>query len=143
MQVHWKIAVIALLCCNTAVHAEQSENKVRTDRYTLVTAGAREDQKAPLKSIVNLSLGKDVFSVGDALREVLKGSGYRWQSPDAQDQLLNTLPLPSVIRELGPVSLGDALQTIAGEAWQLRSDSLNRVVWFDVKETKQPFSLQE
>ncbi|PUA30440.1 MAG: hypothetical protein B0W54_08085 [Cellvibrio sp. 79] len=143
MQVHWKIALIAMFCSNTVVQAEQGENKVRTDRYTLVTAEARDDQKAPLKSIVNLSLGKDVFSVGDALREVLKGSGYRWQSPDGQDQLLNTLPLPSVIRELGPVSLGDALQTIAGEAWQLRSDTLHRVIWFDVKDTKQPFSSQE
>lgn len=143
MQVHWKIALIAMFCSNTVVQAEQGENKVRTDRYTLVTAEARDDQKAPLKSIVNLSLGKDVFSVGDALREALKGSGYRWQSPDGQDQLLNTLPLPSVIRELGPVSLGDALQTIAGEAWQLRSDTLHRVIWFDVKDTKQSFSPQE
>ncbi|QEY16003.1 hypothetical protein D0C16_08445 [Cellvibrio sp. KY-GH-1] len=143
MQIRRKLVLLALLCSSTAVQAEQRENQVRTDRYTLVTAEARADQKSPLKSIVNLSLGKDVSMVGDALREVLKGSGYRWQSPDGQDQLLNTLPLPSVIRELGPVTLNDALQTIAGEAWQLRSDTLHRVIWFDVKETQHSLSLQE
>lgn len=142
MQNRWKITVFALLC-SSAVQAEQSVKQVRTDRYTLVNAEARADQKAPLQSIINLSLGKDVLMVGDAVKEVLKGSGYRWQSPDGQDQLLNTLPLPSVIRQLGPIALGDALQTIAGEAWQLRTDSLHRVIWFDVKETNRSFSLKE
>jgi conjugative transfer region protein (TIGR03748 family) len=143
MQIRCKLVLVAMLCGSAAVQAEQRENQVRTDRYTLVKAEARDDQKSPLKSIVNLSLGKDVLMVGDALREVLKGSGYRWQSPDGQDQLLNTLPLPSVIRELGPVTLSDALQTIAGEAWQLRSDTLHRVIWFDVRDTTPTVSLKE
>ena len=104
----------------------------RTDRYTLVSMEARSDQAKPLSTIVSVSLGSDVTTVGDGITELLKGSGYRWQSVGDVDLLLNKLPLPAVVRNLGPIRLSDALQTLAGEAWMLRVDNLNRVVWFEV-----------
>lgn len=104
----------------------------RTDRYTLVSMEARSDQAKPLSTIVSVSLGSDVTTVGDGITELLKGSGYRWQSVGDDDLLLNKLPLPAVVRNLGPIRLSDALQTLAGEAWMLRVDNLNRVVWFEV-----------
>ena len=106
----------------------------RTDRYTLVSIEATSDQSKPLSTITSVSLGRDVASVGDAINELLKGSGYRWQSQDSSDQLLNDLPLPAVVRTMGPIRLSDALQTLAGEAWVLRTDNLNRVVWFEVNQ---------
>ena len=107
----------------------------RTDRYTLVSMEATSDQAKPLSTITSVSLGRDIDSVGAAINELLKGSGYRWQSQDSADQLLNDLPLPAVVRNMGPIRLSDALQTLAGEAWVLRTDNLNRVVWFEVNQS--------
>ena len=127
-----KFYVVTLLV--TAMHAATgvAEELARTDRYTLVSMEATSDQSKPLSTITSVSLGRDIDSVGAAINELLKGSGYRWQSPDNEDQLLNHLPLPAVVRNMGPIRLSDALQTLAGEAWVLRTDNLNRVVWFDV-----------
>lgn len=107
----------------------------RTDRYTLTAMEATSDQAKPLSTITSVSLGRDVNSVGDAINELLKGSGYRWQSQDSADHLLNELPLPAVVRNMGPIRLSDALQTLAGEAWVLRTDNLKRVVWFEIKQS--------
>lgn len=107
----------------------------RTDRYTLTAMEATSDQAKPLSTITSVSLGRDVNSVGDAINELLKGSGYRWQSQDSADHLLNELPLPEVFRNMGPIRLSDALQTLAGEAWVLRTDNLKRVVWFEIKQS--------
>ena len=106
----------------------------RTDRYTLVSIEARSDQALPLTTLTNVTLGRDIQTVGDAIHEVLKGSGYRWQSDGHNDSLLNNLPLPAVVRRMGPVRLSAALQTLAGEAWILRMDNLHRVVWFEVNQ---------
>jgi len=127
-----KFYVVTLLV--TAMHAATgvAEELARTDRYTLVSMEATSDQSKPLSTITSVSLGRDIGSVGAAINELLKGSGYRWQSQDNEDQLLNHLPLPAVVRNMGPIRLSDALQTLAGEAWVLRTDNLNRVVWFDV-----------
>lgn len=114
--------------------ASALDEVARTDRYTLTRIEATSDQQRPLMAITTLSFGREVLTVGDAIKETLLGSGFQWQSPDNQDQLLNSLPLPAVVREMGPIRLADALQTIAGEAWQLRTDNLHRVVWFEMND---------
>ena len=124
---HW-ITLLSVLSLSTALPAEEY---ARTDRYTLVSMEAQSDQSNPLSAITSVSLGRDITSVGDAVNELLKGSGYRWQSKDGSDQLLNEFPLPEIVRNIGPLRLRDALQTLAGEAWSLRTDNLNRIVWFE------------
>lgn len=118
--------------------AGELDSKIHTDRYTLHSTSPRADQAAPMKAIINVSMGKHIVTVGDAVREVLKGSGYRWHNQTDGDKLLNALPLPSVVRELGPIALSDALSTIAGEAWQLQTDHLNRVIWFTMVRSPVP-----
>lgn len=127
---------LLLMCifmiATTPLAASALDEAARTDRYTLTRIEATTDQQRPLMAITTLSFGREVLTVGDAIKETLMGSGFQWQSPDNQDQLLNSLPLPAVVREMGPIRLADALQTIAGEAWQLRTDNLHRVVWFEM-----------
>jgi conjugative transfer region protein (TIGR03748 family) len=125
------VYVLLVQACLIAFNCHATE-VARTDRYTLVSLEAHSDQAKPLSTIVSVSLGSDITSVGDGVSELLKGSGYRWQSMNDEDLLLNKLPLPAVVRNLGPIRLSEALQTLAGEAWMLRVDNLNRVVWFEV-----------
>lgn len=126
------MVIVVAVSASTVVFAREL---ARTDRYTLVSMEAMSDQAKPLSTITSVSLGRDIGSVGAAINELLKGSGYRWQSQDGADQLLNDLPLPAVVRKMGPIRLSDALQTLAGEAWMLRTDNLNRVVWFEVNQS--------
>lgn len=107
--------------------------RVHTDRYTTVNLEVPAEQKMPLATIANFVLSDDVATVGEAISEVLKGTGYRWQSPDDADSLLSKLPLPSVVRQMGPVRIEDALKTFAGQAWELHTDHLNRTIWFEPK----------
>jgi type IV pili sensor histidine kinase/response regulator len=129
---HLLIYVLAIATSPQVVVA--LDEVARTDRYTLTYIEATSDQQRPLMAITTLSFGKEVHTVGDAIKETLLGSGFQWQSPDNQDQLLNSLPLPAVVREMGPIRLAEALQTIAGEAWILRTDNLHRMVWFEMNE---------
>lgn len=121
------IVIVGLLDAVTAF----ADDVVKTDRYTLTKVEADGDQKAPLTTVVTMSFGADVRTVGEAITELLNGSGYRWEL-HIDDQSLNTLPLPSVVRSLGPIRLNEALTTIAGQAWVLKVDELHRVVWFEV-----------
>lgn len=122
---------VALLLTTCGSHAEEV---VPTDRYTLTKIDAKGDQKQPLTAILTMTFGMDVRTVGEALTETLNGSGYRWEQ-HTDDGSLSTLPLPSVVRNLGPLRLKDALETIAGPAWLLRVDELHRSVWFDINPT--------
>ena len=70
-------------------------------------------------------------TVGDGLRHVLKRSGYGLcQTAHAVIELY-ALPLPAVHLHLGPMTLRDALLTLAGPAWELHADDRARQVCFE------------
>ncbi|BCD97673.1 hypothetical protein [Marinagarivorans cellulosilyticus] len=110
------------------------EPYVRTDRYTLVSIETQPEQISPLLSIVEISFSQHINSVGRALDELLVGSGYTWNKEMAENDRLNRLSLPVVVRDIGPVRLRDALITVVGEAWNLQVNELTREVWFEPRE---------
>lgn len=128
-----KYLYVILVLASTLTHSVDASESVKTDRYTLMNTDVQTEQKMPLTTITHFTLGREIITVGDAINEVLKGSGYRWQSPNGQDDLLTRLPLPAIVRDMGPVRIEDALKTIAGQVWSLQCDHLNRVVWFETK----------
>jgi conjugative transfer region protein (TIGR03748 family) len=103
-----KAIVLMALINALSIATARADEWVQTDRYTVVTVDPRGDQKAPLTAVVTLSFGTDIRSVGDAITELLNGSGYRWEKTE-DDASLNMLPLPSVVRRLGPIRLNQAL----------------------------------
>jgi conjugative transfer region protein (TIGR03748 family) len=121
-------ALFLLFCSVNATAAET----VITDRYTRVDIAPRADQQEPLIGVVNIHFGNDIHTVGEAINEVLKGSGYRWVIY-GDDALFNTLELPSIVRTLGPIQLENALKVLAGSAWEMKVDKLNRTIWFLTK----------
>jgi conjugative transfer region protein (TIGR03748 family) len=70
------------------------------------------------------------LTVGDALRYVLRHSGYRLCEGGPDLQTLFGLPLPAAHFQLGPMVLRSALLTLAGPGWTLRVDDLNRQLCF-------------
>ena len=75
-------------------------------------------------------------SVLEGLLEILHGTGYRLAEPAAADPAIGRLydqPYPDGQREIGPRALGAALERLAGPAWQVVEDPVNRLVSFEVK----------
>jgi len=68
--------------------------------------------------------------VGDGLRHVLKRSGWRLCEGTAAVMALDALPLPAAHLHLGPMTVRDALLTLVGSAWELRTDERVRLVCF-------------
>ena len=76
--------------------------------------------------------GKDVYKrqVLEGLLEVLNGSGYQLAAQAAADPEIDRLyrqPYPENQRTVGPRALKEVLERLAGPAWLLVIDPLNRL----------------
>lgn len=105
---------------------------VRYGRYTLVELAPLAAQRDLLLQTIDVSMPEDArATVGDGLRHVLKRSGYGLcQTAHAAIELY-ALPLPAAHLHLGPMTLRDALLTLAGPAWELHADDRTRQVCFE------------
>ena len=105
---------------------------VRYGRYTLVELAPMAAQRDLLLQTVDVSMPEDArATVGDGLRHVLKRSGYQLCETAHAVIELYTLPLPAAHLHLGPMTLRDALLTLAGPAWELHADDRARQICFE------------
>ncbi|MBV2205737.1 MAG: PilL N-terminal domain-containing protein [Pseudomonas sp.] len=103
---------------------------VRYGRYTLVELTPAAAQQDLLLQVVDVSIPDTLHaSVGDALRYVLRRSGYQLCAGRETDAL-QALPLPAAHYHLGPLQLRDALLVLAGPARTLNVDHAARRVCF-------------
>ena len=96
-------------------------------------------QEAP----IDLDLNQIVYlqnvagrTVLEGLLEILRGTGYRLGSEEASDPEIGRLyaqPYPENQRALGPQALHVVLERLAGPAWRLVDDPVNRLVSFEVR----------
>jgi len=109
-------------------------NELQVGRYSLMVAAPTEAQADLLATTTTTQFPDRIRTVGDAIRELLKRSGYRLAAvgsigPDTI--ALFALPLPAVHRDLGPMTLRDALETLAGRAFRLVEDPVHRLIAFE------------
>ncbi len=127
------------------VHSNQSESAMISDpreqgiqigRYSVVSATPTTAQENILAVMVTITMPAPIQTVGDAINHLLTPSGYSLAQFDAQGpeviQILS-LPLPDVHRSLGPMSLQDALLTLASPAFRLYTDPVHRLIAYDLK----------
>lgn len=102
---------------------------VRYDRYLLVSTDPQAVQRDPLSQIIDVRIPASVQpTVADAMRYALKQSGYSLCQTGPANGVLYRQPLPAVQFQLGPMRLRTALQVLAGPAWELEVDDVQRVV---------------
>ncbi|WP_226092975.1 TcpQ domain-containing protein [Dickeya oryzae] len=122
---------------------QRSPEVVRYDRYTLVNTRPADSQRDPLNQIVDITMPTSIVkSVGDGFRYLLLESGYSLcpSSSPVFSELLSR-PLPAVQRSIGPVRLSEALQIVAGQAWRLRIDEVNREICFVLRDEYRSFAV--
>ena len=113
--------------------AEESHpTELRYSRYTLVSTEPTTEQRNLLAQIVDVSIPSNLNpSVQEAMHYVLQRSGYSLCPAAEPVKILFTRPLPAAHYRLGPISLRNALQVLAGPAWQLTIDEVSRSVCFE------------
>lgn len=115
---------------------QRSPEVTRSGRYTLVSVKSADAQREPLNQLIDITMpGQLVNSVGDGFRYLLFQSGYSLCGGYGADfaELLNR-PLPAIQRKIGPMRLSEALQVVAGPAWRMSVDEVNREVCFVLRD---------
>ena len=113
-------------------------SEVQVGRYQSVVLQADENQVDLLSSMVELELPEQINTVGQAVAYLLDGSGYRLLSAKLAEPyrvLLFGLPLPKAQRQLGPLSLRQALELLSGPAFRLVIEPVYRLVTFELVTT--------
>lgn len=110
----------------------EKEPVVRYGRYTLVSTQPDASQRDLMAQIIDVTIPSSMHpSVRDAMLYVVDRSGYALCPPSSQHvDILYTRPLPAAQYKLGPMTLRNTLQVLAGPAWQVKVDEVNRQVCF-------------
>lgn len=110
----------------------EKEPVVRYGRYTLVTTQPDAGQRDLMAQIIDVTIPSNMNpSVRDAMQYVVERSGYALcPASSGHVNILYTRPLPAAQYKLGPMTLRNTLQVLAGPAWQVKVDEVNRQVCF-------------
>jgi type IV pili sensor histidine kinase/response regulator len=127
------LAICVVGICTLASVNLQAGN-VQVGRYSMIAATPTEAQADLLATTMTAHFPERIQTLGEAIRYLLQRSGYRLASVESigpETAALFALPLPAVHRGLGPMTLKDALETLAGPAFQLIQDPVHRLITFE------------
>ena len=113
-------------------------SEVQVGRYRSVMMRPDENQVDLLSVVITRDLPEHINTVGHAVASLLDGSGYRLLSPKLAESYrshLFAMPLPQVQRQLGPLSLRQALELLGGPAFRLVIEPTYRLVSFELIKT--------
>lgn len=135
-----RLLPIVLLSVAVSVSAKpslphQNESALSISRYVDLTPAPSQAQKNVMKLVLpRINFSPNIKSVGQAINYLLLDTGYKLtrHHPDPRVHQLFRLPLPKIHRNMGPLTLEQALSVLAGEPWQLAVDPINRLVSFQL-----------
>lgn len=121
------------LCASLLLTSTALADTTTISRYMTVNNKPRLDQMHLLQQTMQVHFPEKVTNIGEAMNYLLRYSGYSLVAINQQSsELKSTLakPLPAIDRDFGPMTLQDALSTLAGPSFALTQDALNRTVNF-------------
>ena len=114
--------------------ARSGASQIRYDRYTLISTKPKRDQLQLLDQIIDLRIADALSpSIHQAMTYALRHSGYQLCSATGHVGELFAHPLPASQYRLGPISVRDAMQMLAGPAWEMQVDEFARRICFSVR----------
>lgn len=129
------VAAISTLLCASSITAVAGETQI--GRYTSVSNTASFAQQNLLATEIKVNFPEQVTTLQQAFEQLLATSGYRLsqENLDVDIDVLYEQPLPDVHRWIGPMTLREALQTLAGNTWELVTNPVDRTVTFKLDES--------
>lgn len=125
-------------------HTTANTEVVRDGRYTLISIAPEEGQKYLLEQVVSVKVSNPkkrfTANVQQGLRATLANTGLDLCYPPIGEQgnavqTLFTRSLPKVHYQFGPMKLYEALQMIAGPAYEMTLNDISRTVCFKARES--------
>lgn len=111
------------------------EPVVRYGRYTLVSTDPSAEQRDLLSQIIHVTIPQSMSpNVHDAMSYVMQRSGYSLCPAQGEVKVLYALPLPASQYQLGPMTLRNTVQILAGPAWQVVVDEVSRNICFEKRQ---------
>ncbi|MBN58336.1 MAG: hypothetical protein CMI04_11605 [Oceanospirillaceae bacterium] len=125
--------------------ADTTDSRIFESRYLTVQVGPEVAKTDLLKSIVDLRVPEKITTVGGALDFLLKPYGFQLDdSHEADEQyLLLVLTLPEPHRNLGSMTLMDALTTLGGKSFRPLINPVKRSVRYQLREGFGQFATAE
>ncbi len=140
MRHHFWISLVMALTASAAQQGVANTAPVLTDtvvgQFLTVSNNASSAQQDLLQQTFQVRFPISVITVGDAMNYLLSTTGYHLVH-DAQNypwaERMMDRPLPMAQKSLGPMTLEEGLQTLAGSDFQMIEDRVNRLIAFRVK----------
>jgi type IV pili sensor histidine kinase/response regulator len=142
----WRlVATVLFTVASTATQAGAPDHRIFESRYLSVQVGPEQAQIDLLQSIIELSIPEQFKTVGGALIYLLAPYGYQIErdSDITEQSLLFMLALPEPHRQLGPITLMDALTTLGGASFQPVINPVKRTVRYQLREGFEQFVTDE
>jgi conjugative transfer region protein (TIGR03748 family) len=114
--------------------ADESSSQI--GRYLTLSNKPKFSQIELLSQIIQVRFPQNIQTINTAMNYILRFSGYELASQNNMGNEIKIMlnkPLPIVDRELGPMSIKDGLLVLAGPAFYLIEDPVNRLVIFRIK----------
>lgn len=114
----------------------EKEPVVRYGRYTLVSTLPAPGQHDLMAQIIDITIPATMHpNVGDAMQYVLDRSSYSLCAAETDPvRIIYGRPLPASQYKLGPMTLRNTLQVLAGSAWQVQVDEVKREVCYVLRQ---------
>lgn len=143
--------VFALPLTVQANTTDEADSRIFESRYLSAQAGPENAQTDLLKSIVDIRVPEKITTVGGSLDYLLKPYGFQLddshevdEQPEADEQyLLLVLTLPEPHRNLGSMTLMDALTTLGGKSFRPLINPVKRSVRYQLREGFGQFAAAE
>ena len=143
--------VYALPLTVQANTTDAADSRTFESRYLSVEVGPDDAQTDLLQSIVDLRVPEQISTVGGALDYLLRPYGFQLddsdevdKQPEADEQyLLLVLTLPEPHRNLGSMTLMDALATLGGKSFRPLINPVKRSVRYQLREGFGQFATAE
>ncbi|MEO8964504.1 MAG: hypothetical protein ABI370_07525 [Gammaproteobacteria bacterium] len=117
-------------------------NVTQISRYLTASNKPKFSQTNLLSQSVQVRFTRNIQTIGEAMNYLLQFSGYSLRPENEMStafKITLSKPLPIIDRELGPMPLSDSLITLAGPAFHLTEDPVNRIVDFKLKSGYQKY----
>lgn len=129
------IVMFAVVGTFVAISPQLHASDVQVGRYSVLRALPTAAQADLLSTTITVRFPERIQTLGEAARYLLQRSGYRLAdnyaaNSETADLLL--LPLPAVHRNLGPIMLRQALETLVGPVFRLVQDPEHRLISFEL-----------
>ena len=150
----WVAILTMIFALPLAVQAnttDTADSRILESRYLTVQVGPEVVKTDLLKSIVDLRVPEKITTVGGALDFLLRPYGFQLdgshevdEQPEADEQyLLLVLTLPEPHRDLGTMTLMDALATLGGKSFRPLINPVKRSVRYQLREGFGQFATAE